>query len=238
MDREREVARLAERSQEAAQDRQIDQHDDEPGPGGDPAVDAASHAQRRPRMRSRSRWRRARSVSPPMTSISKHGECGTQGPVLRVGEGDLDVVGDDDDRLAAQDLGLGHGSGGEHEGEQEADQDARHGERQLDLAPDLQPRGAEIARGVDQVARHQRQAEGHREQHERQVDVDHAEHDHAGREQDLRPADAEHTLECAVEHAALDEEQDPAIEADVLGDEQREHEQQADQAGPAAEHPR
>ena len=65
------------------------------------------------------------------------------------------VIGDD--RLAAEHLGLGDGADGEHEGEQEADHDARHGERQLDLAEDLPARRAEIAGGLDQVARHQRQ---------------------------------------------------------------------------------
>ena len=43
-----------------------------------------------------------------------------------------------------------------------------------------QRRGAEIAGGLARLVRHHGDAERHREQHEGQVDVDHAEQDDAG----------------------------------------------------------
>ena len=63
---------------------------------------------------------------------------------------------------------------------QEADDDAGHGQRQVHLLEDLPARGAEIEGGTRLSVRHHADAQGHREQHERQgIHIDHAEHDDA-----------------------------------------------------------
>ena len=89
------------------------------------------------------------------------------------------VIGNDP--LAAEHLGLGDGADGQHEGQQEADDDAGHGQRQLDLAEHLPARRAEIEGGFADLLGHHRDAERHREKHEGQVDVDHAEQRQPGR---------------------------------------------------------
>ncbi len=187
-------------------------------------------------MRSRSKRRSTNSTKTPDHQHQQHRQRRTQGPVLRVGEGDFDIVDDGDHRLTAQDLRLGDGAHGQDEGEQAADDQARHRQRQLDLIEHLPPVGAEIGGGFDGFPRHHGHAQGHGKQHERQIDVHHPEDRHRRREQPAIRLDAEQMLERAQEHAVLDEEQDPAIEPEILRNEERQHEDERDGVRPSAEH--
>ena len=183
-----EVAAGVSEASSAADRRQIeedgDRHRPDPDQRGHPALVPAGHRLSAAPGCGRDRSAAARPArDAPTTSISSTASAAPERPVLRIGEGDLDVVGDGNHRLAAEHLGLGDGADREHEGQQAADDDAGHGQRQLDLAKHLQPARAEIVGGFDGFARHHRHAERHREQHEGQIDIDHAEDDHAGREQ-------------------------------------------------------
>ena len=154
-----EVAAGGERGERDADGRQIEEHDDRKRPGGDQGM-AGALASASPWPISAPGTCRGRSgaapatTSAPTTSISSTASAAPERPVLRIGEGDLDVVGDRDDALPAQHLGLGDGADGEHEGEQEADHDAGHGERQFHLLEHLPARGAEIEGRVARFVRH------------------------------------------------------------------------------------
>ena len=50
-----------------------------------------------------------------MITIRIIDKCRAERPVLAEGEGGLDVIGDRDDHLAAENLGLSQRAGGEHE---------------------------------------------------------------------------------------------------------------------------
>ena len=80
-------------------------------------------------------------------------------PVSANSEGDLDVMRDRDDALAAEDLGFRDGADREHEREQAPDQDAGHRQRQLDLTKHLPAACAEIARRLARIVRHHGDAE-------------------------------------------------------------------------------
>ena len=239
-DREGEVAARGERGERDRDARQVDEGDHRQEPDDDQRMADAGGAglhQRLPRKRSRSKRRSAISTSTPTISISSTDERRAERPVLGVGEGDLDVVGDRDHLLAAEHLVFGDGADREDEGEQAADDEAGRRQRQLDLLEHLPAARAEVGRGLARIVRHHRDAEREREQHERQVDIDHAEEDRAGGEQHALRLDPEERLERAEEHAVLDQEQHPAVEAHVLRHEQRDDEEQRHQRRPAAEDP-
>jgi hypothetical protein len=154
---------------------------------------------------------------------------------LSIGEGDLDIMGNGYDLLTAKHLGFGNGAHGQHEGQETSDQNARHGQWQLDLLENLPARGAEIEGGFASLRRHHADPKRHGKQHERNVNVDHAEDDGGAGEQQALRLPAGERFDSAEQHAVLDEEQHPAIKANILRNEERDREEQGEEHGICAE---